>query len=882
MTPALALSVLSRSLSDAWVPLVGAPAKPFRPSPSSPTSLSRPSPPHLSFSSLNLFSSSRRQVGPGCHPQQDSTESVLHPRRRPFLRGMHAKDPLLALPSSLRSAAAKSSSPEQSYRRRLSLRFAAMEPRAPVQPISVVLPPQVELAAVKVEPALPQLRFRPLQMTSAHGEHSNGTSSSFSFVPSTQSQSQVTKLPASKAQTRARIQAALPLWAYIRHRPESLDPRNPNPSFHYLALSLSPCVDVLCRRWPSHRRVSRAVSNPQNRFPIFPACSHALSALDCINSDEAPPCAPPRIACLWSPASLLDGVERPKFDGAFVKSVDGPSNQSVMIEDQREIEQIPSAACPVVVLADIHSARPSPPAIRPGKSLETATRQRAGVALGFAGNTSSTQWLAVKKSEITQQRGVPARLQKNITVIPAGSPSYIPLEPSDCRLSQQLRRRRRRSVCVSISSSENRELEKESKGRAAVSIFPFLHCPLSRDNLGFSVPLLPVQEYHRLLLIRRRVAPPPFDQSSFLPPEPKVLRSALKVLRFEEKRQDDAAGAASPRLVTGAVFLVRRRGGRPRRERLARPRRADDDGTPLTDELLLTIFAGVPDIKDLVRCAFTCRRWRRLVSSEAAYICRTPRQPPGRFVGPLALGFFHRQEGAAAARGSQWPRGTAFSSSTSGAGSMTGHSGYACATPCKDGLGHYACTVLTADDRDEKTVEPPRSSSYFRLVMIYTRRDSTAFRSYSEEAKVTDARLGKKQMGLTHSGVVHRGGRLVYWFAKNVVFVLCLETLGSAVFGHLTLGTANLRVSIRITTCTDRRWWDKRCVYVSGCQVRSSEEYEEIKSPVDSPFIPLPPQFHISLSLFLSIYRPLPFGSSPSPDSTSPPSSRFGSRDNAT
>lgn len=165
----------------------------------------------------------------------------------------------------------------------------------------------------------------------------------------------------------------------------------------------------------------------------------------------------------------------------------------------------------------------------------------------------------------------------------------------------------------------------------------------------------------------------------------------------------------------------------------------------------------------------------------------------------------------------------------------------------KDGLGHYACTVLTADDRDEKTVEPPRSSSYFRLVMIYTRRDSTAFRSYSsedgrwsEEAKVTDARLGKKQMGLTHSGVVHRGGRLVYWFAKNVVFVLCLETLGSAVvsmprsgnglrfdmvntllglspegmlcavqFGHLTLGTANLRVSIRITTCTDRRWWDK-------------------------------------------------------------------------
>ena len=80
-----------------------------------------------------------------------------------------------------------------------------------------------------------------------------------------------------------------------------------------------------------------------------------------------------------------------------------------------------------------------------------------------------------------------------------------------------------------------------------------------------------------------------------------------------------------------------------RRDLSNRRRRADDDGTPLTDELLLVIFAGVPDLADLVRCAATCQRWRRLVSAEAAFLCRTPRRRPGRFIGPLALGFFNHQ-----------------------------------------------------------------------------------------------------------------------------------------------------------------------------------------------------------------------------------------------
>ncbi|CAO2210070.1 unnamed protein product [Urochloa humidicola] len=130
--------------------------------------------------------------------------------------------------------------------------------------------------------------------------------------------------------------------------------------------------------------------------------------------------------------------------------------------------------------------------------------------------------------------------------------------------------------------------------------------------------------------------------------------------------------------------------------------------------------------------------------------------------------------------------------------------------------------------------------------MLYSRRGFTAFRSYSsddgrwsEEGKVIGARLGKKQMGLTCSGVVGRGGRLVYWLAKNVVFVLSLDTLESVVgrmpwsgngqnfdmintllglspkgrlcaiqFGRLSLRTANWSISVRIITCAEHRWWD--------------------------------------------------------------------------
>jgi hypothetical protein len=332
-----------------------------------------------------------------------------------------------------------------------------------------------------------------------------------------------------------------------------------------------------------------------------------------------------------------------------------------------------------------------------------------------------------------------------------------------------------------------------------------------------------------------------------------------------------------------------------RRDPAKRPRRADDEGTPLNDEVLLVIFAGVHNLADLVRCAATCRRWRRLVSTEAAFLCRTPRLVPARFIGPLALGFFHHRVDAAPgfvamasalrrfpgllqdpppSLGALDDNGLFDGSSRIVAARngllvvdirhgkqnralklcvcnpMTGEVHVLPPLAGKDGLGHYSCTVLTAEDRDDKTTDPPPPPSYFRLVMVYTRRGFTAFRSYSsdegswsEEAKVTGSRLGKKQMGLTHSGVVSRDGKLVYWMAKNVVLVLSLNKLQSMLGSMPRSGNGQIfdmkntllglspkgrlcavqfdplpvparmkadRISIRITNCTtDRRWFDE-------------------------------------------------------------------------
>ncbi|EAY78035.1 hypothetical protein OsI_33076 [Oryza sativa Indica Group] len=68
----------------------------------------------------------------------------------------------------------------------------------------------------------------------------------------------------------------------------------------------------------------------------------------------------------------------------------------------------------------------------------------------------------------------------------------------------------------------------------------------------------------------------------------------------------------------------------------------EDDGFPLHDEVLLLVFAASSlDLHDLVRCTATCRRWRRLVTGNAEYICRSM-LPSSCLIRDLAVGFFHQ------------------------------------------------------------------------------------------------------------------------------------------------------------------------------------------------------------------------------------------------
>lgn len=81
----------------------------------------------------------------------------------------------------------------------------------------------------------------------------------------------------------------------------------------------------------------------------------------------------------------------------------------------------------------------------------------------------------------------------------------------------------------------------------------------------------------------------------------------------------------------------------------------------------------------------------------------------------------------------------------------------------------------------------PRPSSYFRQIMVYTRRGGTSatFHSYSpddggwsrDEKAVNCNELSQKQLRLMPGGVVARDGRTVCWLAKNVVAALELATL---------------------------------------------------------------------------------------------------------
>jgi hypothetical protein len=279
----------------------------------------------------------------------------------------------------------------------------------------------------------------------------------------------------------------------------------------------------------------------------------------------------------------------------------------------------------------------------------------------------------------------------------------------------------------------------------------------------------------------------------------------------------------------------------------------DDDGTPLTDEILVGIFAGMPDFSDLVRCAATCRRWCRLVSGEAAFICRAKRRWTP-LVRSLALGFFHSPRHGAA------PRFAATASASRRLGlrqpslnalveglddglfdaarvvasrngllvvelqrrkreralklcvcnPMTGEVTVLPPLGGKQIVTPFACTVLTAEDYHNAAVSEPTSPSSHHLLLVYARRGFMACRTYvsdggrwGPEAKVSDSiRLGKTAMASMATGTGVVVGNVAYWHAKNIAFGVRLDTLREVIVdmpksgsGHDPAGNTLLGVS---------------------------------------------------------------------------------------
>ncbi|CAL5013580.1 unnamed protein product [Urochloa decumbens] len=230
------------------------------------------------------------------------------------------------------------------------------------------------------------------------------------------------------------------------------------------------------------------------------------------------------------------------------------------------------------------------------------------------------------------------------------------------------------------------------------------------------------------------------------------------------------------------------------------PSRAEDAaGTPLGDEILLQVFAGYSlETADLIRCAATCRRWRRLVSGDAEFICRLMRPSYFRH---LAAGFFHRSSHDADAGAP--PRffpfdSCSFSRRTSICANaeavlagdvfrscrlvalavvnpVTGDVSILPALSGKDTPGSYACALLAA----------ATAAAAFRLLIVYKRRHFTACRTYSfdtkawgAEGKISGARIGGARLGEMDAGVAARGG--AFWLHGDAVYSLRVGTLEAA------------------------------------------------------------------------------------------------------
>ncbi|TVU05026.1 hypothetical protein EJB05_48174, partial [Eragrostis curvula] len=273
-------------------------------------------------------------------------------------------------------------------------------------------------------------------------------------------------------------------------------------------------------------------------------------------------------------------------------------------------------------------------------------------------------------------------------------------------------------------------------------------------------------------------------------------------------------------------------------KRLKRASRVEDDGLPLNDEVLLLVFASSLDTADLVRCAATCRRWRRLVATEAAFICNHKRPPPPswspsdhrrrRLNRALAVGFFHQshEDGSGAppkflplpSFSPRLPLDAAlhddddhdlFKNSRliasrkgrlvlelhrkSRAAALrlavvnpaTGDVTVLPALAGNDTPGHYVVALLTADDLHESdaalVVDHQLSPAAFLLLILYKRRRFKACRYYSSDAgawgaerKVTGARVSVWRLSLASAGAVVVRGA-AFWLSGASSSVLGLR-----------------------------------------------------------------------------------------------------------
>jgi hypothetical protein len=203
----------------------------------------------------------------------------------------------------------------------------------------------------------------------------------------------------------------------------------------------------------------------------------------------------------------------------------------------------------------------------------------------------------------------------------------------------------------------------------------------------------------------------------------------------------------------------------------------------LPEDVLSAIFSRVPtgDAR-VARRATTCKRWGRIVAESAAAIARTLPRPCTRlFLPHLAVGILHgpedgtartRRKIVVAVSRSGQPHFVSMASASLRleddgmfdyarlVASRNGRVAFKLLREVRgDGLtlfvcnpmtadvavlpplasddfpGYYACTMLTGDDLDLDVV-PPRccSSGFFRLLLVYNRRNFTVLRCYSSNA----------------------------------------------------------------------------------------------------------------------------------------------------